>query len=72
MERFERRAREAQRDAVARALPDSGEGSLLRTASGEVLVYAEQDEKRRPVELTAVVLPDGDVLEIETNRFGRG
>jgi hypothetical protein len=50
-------------------LPD--EGSVLRTASGEVVVYAEQDEKRRPVELRAVVMPDGELQELESGRFKR-
>jgi hypothetical protein len=61
--------REAQRDAVDRAMPE--EASLLRKADGTVLVYEEQDEKRRPVELRAVVLPDGETLEVEHNRFSR-
>jgi hypothetical protein len=65
----ERRAREAQRQTVERVLPD--EGSVLRAASGEVLVYEEQDEKRRPVELRAVVMPDGELHELETGRFKR-
>jgi hypothetical protein len=69
---YERREREAQRDAVARVLPDPSAGSVLRTSSGEVIVYEEQDEKRRPVNPRAVVMPDGETLFFETDRFGRG
>jgi hypothetical protein len=65
----ERRARGAQREAVDSVLPD--DGSVLRTASGEVVVYAEQDEKRRPVELRAVVMPDGELQELASGRFKR-
>ena len=68
---IERREREAQRDAVARELPEPGEGSLLRLASGEVLVYDEDPAKRRHVNLRAAIMPDGDVLEFETERFSR-
>jgi hypothetical protein len=71
MNQPERRERDAQRDAVAEVLPPAGEGSLLRAASGEVLVFAEQDEKRRPVQLCAVVMPDGETLDIEHRRFAR-
>lgn len=71
MDGFDRREREAQRHAIEQVLPEGDEWSLLRTASGEVLVYDELDEKRRPVSLRAVVLPDGDVLEVETDRFTR-
>jgi hypothetical protein len=67
----DRRARDAQRDAVERLLPDPGEGSVLRIASGEILIYDEYDEKRRPVNLRAVVMPDGTTREFETGRFRR-
>ena len=68
----DRRERDAQRDAVAELIPDSGGASLLRKADGEVLVYEEQDEKRRPLELRAVVMPDGSIQHFNTRRFGRG
>ena len=67
----ERRERGAQRQAVEHALPSEGEASLLRATSGEVLVYAEEAEKRRPVALKAVVMPDGEILEVDTRRFSR-
>ena len=67
----ERRERNSQREAVAEALPQEGEASLLRAATGEVLVYAEDTEKRNPVTLKAVVMPDGEVLEVEHQRFRR-
>lgn len=70
MER-ERRMRDAQREAVEDALPDEGEAGLLRTPDGLVLVYDEEVEKRRPVTLRAVVMPDGEVLEVEHDRFRR-
>jgi hypothetical protein len=66
----DRRARAAQRDAVEHVLPEDA-GSVLRMAGGEVIVYAEQDHKRRPVRPVAVVLPDGDRIELETGRFRR-
>ena len=66
----DRRARAAQRDAVDDVLPEDA-GSVLRMANGEVIVYAEQDDKRRPVRPVAVVLPDGDRIELETGRFRR-
>jgi hypothetical protein len=52
-------------------LPPSGEGAILRTADGEVLVYDEGIAKSRPVELRAVVMPDGETVEFETGRFRR-
>jgi hypothetical protein len=67
----ERRERDAQRVAVEEVLPDEGEASLLRATSGEVLVYGEEEEKRRPVALRAVVLPDGEVVEVDERRFRR-
>jgi hypothetical protein len=66
---YERRERDVQRDAVEEVLPD--EGSILRMADGQVLVYEEGPEKRRPAELRAVVMPDGERLEFETSRFRR-
>jgi len=66
---FERRARDAQRHAVARELPEENDGSILRMADGQVLLYDEQDEKRRPVTLRAIVFPDGETVEVETDRF---
>ena len=71
MNEYERRERAAQRDAVEQMLTSTDEGSLLRKASGEVLVYAEQGEKWRPVELRAVVMPDGQTQEFEYKRFKR-
>ena len=71
MREVERRERVAQRDAVAEVLPEPGEGSVLRTASGEVLVFDDGLDKRNPVSLRAVVLPDGETLELQTNRFKR-
>jgi hypothetical protein len=53
-------------------MPDPGEGSVLRIASGEILIYDEHDEKRRPANLRAVVMPDGSTREFETGRFRRG
>jgi len=67
----DRRRREAQREAVQRVLPLGDGVSVLRTASGEVLVYGEQADKRRPVVLRAVVMPDGHVEQFETRRFRR-
>jgi hypothetical protein len=67
----DRRNREAQRQAVRQVLPDEGEASLLRTPDGLILVYEEEVEKRRPVTLRAVVMPDGQVLETEHDRFKR-
>ena len=69
MERVDRREREAQRAAVERVLP--GEGSLLRMVSGEVLIYANALDKRRPVELRAVVMPDGHTQDLPSRRFKR-
>ena len=68
---FERRERDAQREVVDQVLPDTGEGSVLRLSSGEVLVYDDGDNMRRPVTLRAAVMPDGELLEFETNRFER-
>jgi hypothetical protein len=67
----ERRERAAQRDAVDRVLPPPGEGAILRTAEGEILVYDEGIAKSRPIELRAVVMPDGETVEFETGRFRR-
>ncbi len=66
---YERRQRDAQRDAVADVLPEAG--SVLRMADGQILVYDEAPEKRRPASLRAVVMPDGQRLEFETDRFSR-
>jgi hypothetical protein len=68
---FERRERFAQRDAVDRALPDSGDIWLLRTLSGEVVVYEEKPDKRRPAGVRAIVSPDGRTQSFETGRFRR-
>jgi hypothetical protein len=62
---------DAQREAVERLMPRPGEGSVLRISSGEILIYDEYDEKRRPVNLRAVVMPDGTTREFETGRFRR-
>jgi hypothetical protein len=71
-ERSERRERHAQRAAVARVLPAPGRGALLRTPAGDVVVYDESADKRRPVELRAIVMPDGETVEFQTARFRRG
>jgi hypothetical protein len=68
---FERRERDAQRAAVAEVLPEPGEGSVLRLVSGEVLIYGDSNDKRRPVALRAVVLPDGETQVFPTARFRR-
>lgn len=68
---YDRRERVAQRDAIEQVLPQANEVSLLRTQSGEVLVYEEQSDKRRPVRLRAVVLPGGETVEVEQDRFAR-
>jgi hypothetical protein len=68
---YERRERTAQREAVDEVVAERIEASLLRAESGEILVYAEETEKRRPVALTAVVLPDGEVLGVDHRRFHR-
>lgn len=67
----DRRERHAQRDAVEQVLPRPGEGSLLRAASGEVLVYEDHSGKLDPIDLRAVVMPDGTTVEFETGRFRR-
>ena len=72
MEVRERRERIAQRKAGDRVLPEPEEGALLRARSGEVLVYDERAEtKLDPVNLRAVVLPDGTTHTFETGRFRR-
>jgi hypothetical protein len=63
--------RDAQREAVERVLPDPGEGAVLRAAGGEILVYDERGDKLNPVNLRAVVMPDGTTREFETGRFRR-
>jgi hypothetical protein len=68
---FDRRERIAQREAVERLLPEPDAGALLRSAGGEVLVYDEPGDKLRPVNLRAVVMPDGSTREFETGRFRR-
>lgn len=65
-----RRARVAQRRAVDSALPDDW-GSVLRLANGQVLVYDEQPFKREPVSLRAVIMPEGDVVDLRRRRFRR-
>jgi hypothetical protein len=66
---LDRRERYAQRQAVERVLPEPGAGSLLRAANGEVLVYDEPSEKLNPIDLRAVVMPDGTTIEFQTARF---
>ena len=66
----ERRERDAQREAVARVMPEQ-DPSILRMASGEVRVFELHPDKRRPIELRAVVMPDGTTQEFETSRFRR-
>jgi hypothetical protein len=72
MEGSERRERYAQREAVERVLPDPGEGALLRSAGGDVLVYDERHQKLDPINLRAVVMPDGTTVEFQTERFRPG
>jgi len=67
----ERREREAQREAVARLMPGHRRGCVLRSAGGEVLVYEEDGGKLDPVNLRAVVMPDGSTRTFETGRFLR-
>lgn len=67
----DRRMRDEQREAVERILPDPGKGSVLRAAGGEILVYDEPSNRFNPVDLRAVVMPDGTTLEFETGRFRR-
>ena len=71
MTESERREREAQRDAVAHAIPDAGDVSILRTVTGEVIVYEDLGAKRRATMPRAVVMPDGETLEFEQDRFKR-
>jgi len=71
VEGHERREREAQRDAVARLLPDPDRGALLRTADGDILIYDEPGAKLHPINLRAVVMPDGTTREFQTARFRR-
>ena len=66
-----RRERDAQREAVERLLPDPDRGSLLRSAYGDVLIYDEPGGKLDPINLRAVVMPDGTTVEFETARFFR-
>jgi hypothetical protein len=70
-ESADRRNRAAQRDAVERVLPPRGAGAVFRRADGEVLVYGDGLGKRHPVELRAVVMPDGTTQEFATRRFRR-
>jgi hypothetical protein len=67
----DRRERSTQREAVERLLPEPGKGSVLRAASGDVLVYEEPGDKFNPVDLRAIVMPDGTTMEFETGRFRR-
>jgi hypothetical protein len=67
----DRRERDVQREAVERYMPTPGRGALLRAAGGEVLVYDEMGGKLDPVNLRAVVMPDGTTREFETGRFLR-
>ena len=71
VDREERRERIEQRAAVAEVLPEPGDGWLLRMASGEVLVYSEALDKRRPVALRAVVMPDGQTEVFPAERSKR-
>jgi hypothetical protein len=67
----DRRERLAQREAVERILPGADEGALLRAASGDILVYDQPGYKFNPIDLRAVVMPDGTTVEFQTNRFRR-
>ena len=69
---YDRRERDAQREAVERLLPEPDRGAVLRTAGGEILIYDDSAEKLHPVNLRAVVMPDGTTREFETGRFRRG
>ena len=71
MEVGDRRERLAQREAVDRVVPESDEVALFRAASGDVLVYDERGEKLNPINLRAVVMPDGTTREFPTARFRR-
>jgi hypothetical protein len=71
VEVHERRERDAQRDAVERLLPDPDDGAVLRTAGGEILIYDEPGTKLHPLNLRAVVMPDGTTREFPTARFRR-
>jgi hypothetical protein len=66
-----RRERDAQREAVERLLPDPDRGSVLRSAGGDVLIYDEPGDKLNPINLRAVVMPDGTTVEFQTARFFR-
>ena len=66
-----RRERDAQREAVDRLLPDPDDGALLRSAGGDVLIYDERGGKLDPINLRAVVMPDGTTVEFQTARFFR-
>lgn len=57
----DRRQRHAQREAVEIALPDDENAALLRMRNGRVLVFTEREDWWRPVDLRAVVLPDGQI-----------
>lgn len=65
----ERRERDAQRQAVAELMPNAD--AILRTADGDVLVFEDQYEKRRPLNLRAVVMPDGAIRQFPSQRFRR-
>jgi hypothetical protein len=67
----ERRERYAQREAVDRVLPDADKGALLRASSGDVLVYDERGGKLNPINLRAVVMPDGTTRQFGAPRFRR-
>jgi hypothetical protein len=71
VDREERRERIEQRAAVSEVLPEPDDGWLLRMASGEVLIYGQALDKRRPVALRAVVMPDGETQVFPTERFTR-
>jgi hypothetical protein len=68
---YDRRERETQREAVERLLPNRDRGAVLRAAGGEILIYDDSAEKLHPVNLRAVVMPDGTTREFETGRFRR-
>jgi hypothetical protein len=71
VDRSERRERDAQRAAVSEVTPEPGDGWLLRMASGEVLVYDESNDVRRPIALRAIVKPDGRTEVFPTDRVKR-
>jgi hypothetical protein len=59
------------RDDFTSQLPGLGDYSLLRRPDGQILVYEEHDDKRSPVTLRGLVMPDGQVVDLHRRRFTR-